>query len=456
MTSATILVVDDEPDIRETIKDVLEDEYYQVFTAENAAQAREIRHRHPVDLVLLDIWMPDTDGVTLLKSWQEEGLDAPVIMISGHGTVETAVEAIQLGAYDFLEKPVSTAKLLVTIERALESRRQQQEIARLRTRLEPVSTLVGKSEAMEKLREEIRCIGATDSWVFVTGEPGSGKGVVARALHAASPRHGGPFVEASLAAIPPENIARHLFGSEEEGRVQPGCFEQAQGGTLLLDEVTDLDLDTQAKLLSALQEGRFMRVGGTQPVDLDMRIITSSNQDVARAVAEKRLREDLYYRLNVIPIHVPPLREHLDDIPQLVDFYVDYFVGHQHLAYRSFETGALNVLRNHPWPGNVRELRNLVQRLLITGGEPTVSAAEAKAALGVLPLPPGQTDAPPSGLDLDQDLRSVREALEKLYFKHHLKRLSGNMTDLAEVSGLERTHLYRKLKGLGIKPKDWK
>ncbi|MEA3292028.1 MAG: sigma-54 dependent transcriptional regulator [Pseudomonadota bacterium] len=456
MTPSTILVVDDEPDIREVIKDVLEDEHYLVLTAENAVRANELRRQQAVDLVLLDIWMPDTDGVSLLKRWQEESFEPPVIMISGHGTVETAVEAIQLGAYDFLEKPLSTAKLLVTIERALESRRQRQEITRLRSRLEPVSTLTGKSDAMEKLRQEIRRIGATDSWVFITGEPGSGKGVVARTLHEASARRGGPFVEASLAAIPAENIARHLFGSEEGGNVQPGCFEQAQGGTLLLDEITDLDLDTQAKLLSALQEGRFLRVGGTMPVDLDVRIFSSSNQDVARTVAEKRLREDLYYRLNVIPIRVAPLRKHLDDIPQLAEFYVDHFVGHEHLPYRDFDTGALNALRNHTWPGNVRELKNLVQRLLITGGEQPISAGEAKAALGVTPPPPTERTAAPADLNLDQDLRAAREALEKLYFEHHLKRLSGNMTDLAEVSGLERTHLYRKLKGLGIKPKDWK
>ncbi len=452
MTPApNILVVDDEPDIRRLVQEILEDENYQVTTAADAGEANRVRQSHRPDLVLLDIWMPDTDGITLLKEWAgNEGQEIPVVMMSGHGSVETAVEAIRYGAYDFIEKPLSTAKLLVTVERALQNDKLRKENQRLRQRLEPVATLVGKSEAMQRLREQIERTAVTDSWVLITGEPGAGKGVVARCLHHHSPRAEAQFVDISLAAIPPQNIAVQLFGAEEGGVVRPGRFEQAAGGTLFLDEVGDLDLNIQAKLLSALEEGKFVRVGGTQTVEMDVRILAATNQDLARAVAEGRFREDLYYRLNVVPLHVPPLREHREDIPEIVNFYLNWMVEKERLPYRKFSMAALNVLRHHSWPGNVRELKNLVQRLLILNRGEEVTREEVELALGQRKPPPAE-GFPPGSFDLP--LREARDRFERAYLEYHLRRTGGNVTELAQVSGMERTHLYRKLKGLGINPK---
>jgi DNA-binding NtrC family response regulator len=449
--TAIVLVVDDEPEIRRLVQEILEDEGYQVTTAGNAEAARQQREQQRPDLVLLDIWMPDTDGISLLKEWaRADGQEIPVVMMSGHGSVETAVEAVRFGAYDFIEKPLSTAKLLVTVERALQSEQLRQENQRLRQRLEPVSTLVGKSKAMEQLREQIHRTAPTESWVLITGEPGSGKGVVARAIHTQSQRKDAQFVDISLAAIPPQNIAVQLFGSEEGGREQTGRFEQASGGTLFLDEVADMDMDTQAKLLSALEEGRFLRVGGSEYVDIDVRIVAATNQDLVQAVAEGRFREDLYYRLNVLPLHVPPLREHREDIPELVDFYLSWMVEKERLPYRKFSVAALNVLRNHNWPGNVRELKNLVQRLLILNRGEEVSREEVELALGNR-KPEGGEEF--SAAVMDMPLREARDLFEKAYLEHHLSRAGGNVSELAQVSGMERTHLYRKLKSLGISPR---
>ncbi len=445
-----ILVVDDEPDIRRLLKEILEDEHYTVETAESAEAARQIcQHNYP-DLALLDIWMPDTDGISLLKEWKGEGLDMPVVMISGHGSVETAVEAVRFGAYDFIEKPLSTAKLLVTVEQALQNDRLRKENLRLRQHLEPASTVIGKSAAMQRLREQIERIAATDSWVLITGEPGSGKGVVACCIHNQSPRKIGQLVDVSLAAIPAQNIAVQLFGSEERSVVRTGRFEQASGGTLFLDEIGDMDLDIQAKLLSALEERRFLRVGGSQYVDIDVRIIAATNQDLEKAVAEGRFREDLYYRLNVLPIHVLPLREHLEDVPDLVNFYLNWMVEKERLPYRRFTTGTLNLLRNHVWPGNVRELKNLVQRLLILNRGEEVTREEVELALGSRGA--DAVDRVPEAL-FQLPLREARDRFEKAYLEHHLRQSGGNVSELAQVAGMERTHLYRKLKGLGISPK---
>jgi len=447
----TILVVDDEPDIREVVREILEDEDFSVLTAESAEDARQFKSSRQLDLVLLDIWMPGTDGISLLKEWSESNeLDAPVIMISGHGNVETAVEAIRYGAYDFLEKPLSTAKLLVTVARALQSDRLRKENLRLRSRLEATSTIVGDSEQLQELREKIARIASTDSWVLITGEPGSGKEVAARSLHDQSPRREAEFVDVSLAAIPSQAVPVQLFGTEENGVVWPGRFEQAKGGTLFLDEIGDLDLDTQAKLLSALEESRFLRVGGQQYVDVDVRIIAATNQDLGKAVSEGRFREDLYYRLNVVPIHVPPLRTHVEDVPQLVDYYLNWLVEKERLPYHRFTTGALNVLRNYRWPGNVRELKNLIQRLLILIRGEEVDAKDVEAALGNVRAT-ATRQFPESVFDMN--LREAREQFEKSYLEYHLQRVGGNVSVLAQFAGMERTHLYRKLKTFGIDPK---
>ena len=460
MAAHEILVVDDEVGIRELLREILHDEGYIVALADNAGAARSYRSQKRPDLVLLDIWMPDTDGITLLKEWsRDHTLPVPVVMMSGHGTVETAVEAIRLGAYDFIEKPLTTAKLLVTIERALQNARLQQENLSLKRHGGVVSMPVGKSKMMKQLRSTIERIAAHDAWVLITGEPGSGKEVAARYLHSKSARRDRSFVEMSLAAVPAQNMATQLFGTEQGGETTAGVFEQAAGGTLFLDQIGDLDLATQSRLLSGLEEKRYLRVGGKTPVTLDVRILAATNLNLERAIAEGRFREDLYYRLNVVPLTIPALREHREDVPELVGFYVDWMVEKEHLPYRRFSTGALNVLRNHAWPGNIRELKNLVQRLLILSHGEEVTEADVTAALGAQKtIPATARDGgsaenagavfPPSLFDLP--LREARDHFEKAYLEHHLKLAGGNVGDIAAAVGMERTHLYRKLKGLGI------
>ncbi len=458
MTAGNILVVDDEPDIRQIVSEILEDEHYEVTTAENAATARAAYAAHRPDLVLLDIWMPDTDGITLLKEWAaDQQLPIPVVMMSGHGTVETAVEAIRLGAYDFIEKPLSTAKLLVTLGRALEAARLVRENQSLRRRADTLAKPVGRSDALQKLRDTIERIASHDTWVLITGEPGSGKEVAAHYLHSLSARRDRPFVEINLAAVPTANMAVQLFGTEAGGEITPGVFEQAAGGTLFLDQVGDLDPVTQTRLLNVLEDKHFLRVGGKTPITLDVRILAATNQDLPRLIQQGRFREDLYYRLNVVPLHIPPLREHREDVPELVSFYIDWMVDKERLPFKRFTTGALNLLRNHGWPGNVRELKNLVQRLLILCPAETIGETEVQAALGAATAAGAATatEALPSSL-YALPLRDARDQFERAYFEHHLRRSGGNVAEVADMAGLERTHLYRKLKGLGIDIKERK
>lgn len=455
MNARTILVVDDEPDIRQVVQDVLEDEGFSVVTANSAEQARSSKQEHEIDLILLDIWMPGTDGISLLKEWSDEsGPSVPVVMISGHGNVETAVEAIRVGAYDFLEKPLSTAKLLVTVNRALQSEALRRENVNLRGRLRPASELIGSSAPIRELRDRIALTAESDSWVLITGEPGTGKGVAAGQIHNLSRRRDSQLVELSVAAIPSESLAVQLFGSEQGGNFRAGRFEEAQGGTLVLNQISDANLEVQAKLLSALEEGTFVRVGGQQYIDMNVRIIATSNRDLPPLVREGKFREDLYYRLNVVPIHVPPLREHVEDIAELTEYFVTWMVEKEQLPYRRFSPGALNSLRYYPWPGNVRELRNLVQRLMILRRGGDVTAGEVEKALGT-----GGTESedqwfPDSVFDLP--LRDARDLFERSYLLYRLREVQGSVSDLAPLVGMERTHLYRKLKSLDIDPKSMK
>ncbi|RMD80775.1 MAG: sigma-54-dependent Fis family transcriptional regulator [Gammaproteobacteria bacterium] len=454
MSAPHILVVDDEPDIRELVREILEEEGYQVSVAEDAEAARRARRARRPDLILLDIWMPDTDGISLLKEWSEEGggLACPVIVMSGHGTVETAVEATRLGAYDFLEKPLSMAKLLLTVERALEAARLRRENVALRRHARPLEEPLGRSPVMQALREQLRRVAQHDAWVLISGEPGSGKELCARYLHAHSPRREGPFVEVGVAALVGENAAVELFGAEEAGgRVRYGLLEQARGGTLFLDEVGDMDLAVQARLFGALESGAFLRVGGTEPVPLDVRIVAATHRDLAEEVRRRRFREDLYYKLNVVPLRVPALREHSEDVPELLAHYVDDFVAREGLGYRRFTVAAQNFLRHYPWPGNVRELKNLVQRLLILGAEPEIDVEEVKAVLGTAPERPRD---PVLGPGFELPLREARERFERAYLEHHLRQAGGSVGKAAKAVGLERTHLYRKLKALGLEPRE--
>ncbi len=447
-----VLVVDDEPDIRQLLQEILEDEGYEVGVAEDGESARKsCRARRP-DLVLLDIWMPDIDGITLLKEWSEDSTPImPVIMMSGHGTVETAVEATRLGAYDFIEKPLSLAKLLLTVEHALEADKLKRENIGLRRHAHAPSEPIGRSVVIQRLKEQVRRIAEHDSWVLASGEPGSGVRVLARYLHSSSTRRAGPFVEVNVGQLRAADAAVQLFGSEHENKVHFGLLEQAQSGSLLLYDVADMDLDTQAKLLSVLESGHFQRIGGTEPIQVNARVIAATHHNLQELVAAGRFRQELYYRLNVVPLVMPPLRDHREDVPDLLNYYVDVFVKHEQLPYRHFSVAAQNRLRNYSWPGNIRELENLVQRLLIIGSGPEVGMEEIEAALGAQEAPPVAAGVAP--IDFSLPLREAREQFERAYLEYQLRQHGGSVNKVAKAVGLERTHLYRKLRALGIDPK---
>lgn len=450
MTREFILVVDDERDIGALVQEILEDEGFEVVVAESADAAREARRARKPDLILLDIWMPDTDGITLLKEWSENsGPDTPVVMMSGHGSVETAVEATRLGAYDFIEKPLSTAKLLLTVRRALETAQLRQENIGLMRDTQAVSEPAGHSILMQNLREQAKRIAKHDTPILIIGESGVGKQVLARFIHEHSPRKTGPFVRVPMAGLTNANSAAELFGLEDGERVHYGSLEEANGGTLFLEDVVDMDSTTQARLLSAIQHQSFLRVDGVEPIRINVRIIAATSRDIVKALKSGQLRDDLYYHLNVVPIEVPSLRNHREDIPELVEYYVDVFANKENLPYRRFTVGALNRLRNHSWPGNIRELKNVVQRLLILGSGGDVETDEIDAAMANAVS--RQRSGELEGLDLP--LKAARERFERAYLERQLRIAGGNVSQVAARAGLERTHLYRKLKSLGIDPK---
>ena len=448
-----ILVVDDEPDIRNLLQEILVDEGYEVDIAEDGDHARQAHRARRPDLVLLDIWMPDVDGITLLKEWREDtGLPMPVIMMSGHGTVETAVEATRLGAYDYIEKPLSLAKLLLTIQHALEADKLQRENQGLKRFSLTESEPLGKSAAMQRLCEQIKRVAEHDSWVLMSAEPGCGINVVARYLHNHSAQRERPFIEVNVAALTAETSARELFGSEEGDKVHYGLLEQANGGTLLLHDVADMDPTTQAKLFSALDTGTFQRIGADKPVDLYVRIIAATHRNLEALVDKGQFRKDLYFQLNVVPIQIPPLRNHREDIPELITYFTRLYVDQEDLPYRKFSTAAQNRLRNYDWPGNVRELMNLIQRLLIVGSGSEVTLEEVELALGS--SAPVTASSQGTGIDYDLPLRQSREQFEREYLEYHLRLAGGSVGKVAKAAGLERTHLYRKLRSLGIDPKN--
>lgn len=454
MSIGHILVVDDEDEIRNLLRDVLEDEGYTISSAADAIEARaSIAERRP-DLILLDIWMPGLDGLGLLREWHEHGqLVWPVIMMSGHGTVETAVEATRLGAFDFIEKPISLDKLLLLIEHALDNRRLAQENAALkRGKIDP-RDLLGDSEYMQGLREQARKIASHDAWVLISGEPGTGKQALARYIHRHSPRRHFPFVDTGGSAVSGrQNAAVELFGAEEDGRIRYGLLEQANGGTLFIAEAADMDERTQMQLISALESQSFFRVGGNEPIRVDVRVIAATRKDLEAEVRAGNFREDLFYHLSVVPVHIEPLREHPEDIPILLAHYLKTAHKVEGLARRELTIGARNLLRHHHWSGNVRELKNLVQRLLILGSGEVIDELEVQQALGLALVNEAEADSTPAlvSLNLDLPLREARDEFERRYLLAQLKNVDGSVTELSRCTGMERTNLYRKLKSLGI------
>ncbi len=447
MSAAKILVVDDEADIRNMVREILADEGYEVFVASNAAEARAARQERDPDLILLDIWMPDTDGITLLREWEEHAADgARVVMMSGHGTVDTAVEATRLGAFDFIEKPLSLARLLRTVERAIESGRAGRGGGP--SMVPPLIEPIGKSTAMQSMREQIRRAAAGDAPVLLVGEPGTGRETLARYLHALSARAERPFVSMVQSAIDDAGAEAALLGTLDGGTARRGCLERARGGTLFVNELGDMNPTLQRLLLSVLESGRYLPLDASQHVALDMRFVASAQPDIARQVDRGRFRKDLYGLLDVLTIRVPPLREYREDVPELLRYYVDALVDHEKLPYRRFSVAAQNRLRNYPWPGNIRELKNMVHRFLMLGEGEEITLKEVESAVSSAG---GDIHEPLVKQDLlAMPLREAREHFERAYLEQQLQLCGGRVGKLAERVGLERTHLYRKLHALGI------
>jgi two-component system nitrogen regulation response regulator NtrX len=453
--SADILVVDDETDIRELVAGILSDEGHRTRIAGSADEAlAAVAARRP-NLVFLDIWLQGSnlDGLQVLDQIKEQHPDLPVVMISGHGNIETAVSAIKRGAYDFIEKPFKADRLVLVADRALEASRLKREIRELKSRSVEASRIVGQSTAINQLRQTIERVAPTNARVMITGAPGAGKELTARTLHALSSRASGPFVVLNAAMIMPATMEEELFGTEAgEGRSRRvGALEEAHGGTLYLDEVADMPKETQGKILRVLVDQNFQRVGGANRVHVDVRIISSSSRDLAEEIRDGRLREDLFHRLNVVPVRVPALSERRDDVPYLIDYFMEQISHAASMPRRSIANDAMAILQSHEWPGNVRELRNNVERLMILAkGDP-----ESEVTIDMLPPEVGaMVPTTPSGGGgeklLGMALREAREVFEREYLMAQIARFSGNISRTAEFIGMERSALHRKLKSLGV------
>lgn len=452
--ASDILVVDDEADIRDLVSGILEDEGHRCRLARDSDEAlRAIEDRRP-HLVILDIWLQGSrlDGLEVLSIIKKVHPDLPVVIISGHGNIETAVTAIRRGAYDYIEKPFKADRLILVTMRALEAYNLRREVKQLKERSTQSAEMIGRSAAINQLRNQIERVAPTNSRVLIRGASGAGKELAARVLHAKSNRADGPFVVLNAAAMVPDRVEEELFGTEDRtgGPRKVGALEEGHGGTLYIDEVADMPLETQGKILRVLVEQKFLRLGGSQKVSVDVRIISSTSRDLEREMADGRFREDLYHRLNVVPLRVPGLAERREDIPELVNYFVQQIAETSGLAPRRIGEDATAVLQAHDWPGNVRELRNNIERLMILcGGDP-----EAVISADMLPDEIGSNVPLPvnGGAEhlMSLPLREAREIFEREYLLAQINRFGGNISRTAEFVGMERSALHRKLRALGV------
>src|SRR5918993_1223929 len=450
---SSILIVDDEPGVRSALGGVLRDEGYTVDAVDSGEACLERLSRQPYDVVVLDIWLPRMDGLATLARMRERQVDAQVIMISGHGSVESAVRAIKMGAFDFVEKPLSLDKTVLVVRNAVRQRHLEAENLALRAKVDAQHTMVGESYPMVKLREQVTMAAPTNGRVLIFGENGTGKELVARNIHSMSRRRTGPFVEVNCAAIPEELIESELFGHVRgafTGAVadRQGRFEAAANGTIFLDEIGDMSLKTQAKVLRVLQEQVMERVGSTQPVRVDVRVLAATNKDLPAAIKSGQFREDLYFRLNVIPIFVPPLRSRQAEIPLLADHFMSGFAREYGRRAKTLSPEAVRELQRYPWPGNVRELRNVIERLMIMVQDETIGDADV-AFLNRDVITPHVPVA--TGGDL-LPLHAARDRFEQQYILRVLAAQQGNMSRTAEALGVERSNLYRKMRAFGLTP----
>ena len=453
----SILVVDDEPGVRSSIGGVLRDEGFDVDTAETGEECLEKANGASYDVIVLDIWLPGLDGLTTLQRLRERQIDSQVVIISGHGNIESAVRAIKMGAFDFIEKPLSLEKTVLVVRNALRQRDLEAENRVLRAKVDRQQqhTMVGESPAMNYLREQVSLAAPTNGRVLILGENGTGKELVARTIHHTSRRKSGPFVEVNCAAIPEELIESELFGHVRgafTGAVadKPGRFEQAHGGTIFLDEIADMSLKTQAKVLRVLQEQVMERVGGTQRIKVDVRVLAATNKDLPGEIRAGRFREDLYFRLNVIPIFVPALRERQQDIPMLAEYFMALLAAEYGRRPKRLAPEAAARLQQYGWPGNVRELRNVIERVIIMVQGDTITAQDlgflGRDGADGVPLPAGAAGPV-------RPLSEARDDFEKDYILQTLAAQQGNMSRTAEVLGVERSNLYKKLRAFGITPR---
>jgi two-component system, NtrC family, nitrogen regulation response regulator NtrX len=450
-----ILIVDDEADIRDIVSGILSDEGHATRTARNSDEALSAVEARRPSLVFLDIWLQGSklDGLQLLEIIKGQNPSLPIVMISGHGNIETAVSAIKLGAYDFIEKPFKADRLVLVAERALEASRLKREVTELRARTGAVNRIIGRSTAINQLRQVIERVAPANSRILITGPAGSGKELTARTVHEASQRAPGPFVAVNAATMAPETMEEELFGCEgSEGRTRKiGALEEAHGGTLYLDEVADMPRETQGKILRVLVDQNFQRVGGATRVFVDVRIISSTSRDLATMIGEGAFREDLFHRLSVVPIRVPSLAERREDIPELIDFFMDQFALTNGMPRRAIADDAMAVLQSHDWPGNIRQLRNNVERLLIlVTGDPGAAVTAEMLPSEVGALVPNTPNGAGGEKLMSLPLREAREVFEREYLVAQISRFGGNISRTAEFIGMERSALHRKLKSLNV------